>query len=178
MKRFLILLIVPTLVGCGTTKSPTPAQKIAPITIPTTCQESKVLEAVQLEIPDATFIDTKWTPAPDTELADVLNNGGIACTYGVASAEIGATVRWVLDTKNNYEKWSASWQSQGYSKVDLVKFGLTDGYFLMKPQSATQEFAIWNLNFKAGGVWISINKNAGDSLEAGSKIIEAVIAQR
>jgi hypothetical protein len=178
MKRFLILLLIPTLVGCGSAKPSLPTKKIAPITIPSSCLESKVLTAVQSDIPDVTFIDTKWTPAPDTELADVLNNGGIACSYGVANAEIGATVRWVLDTNNIYEKWSSTWIKEGYTKVDLVKFGLTDGYFLMKPQSATQEFAIWNLNFKAGGVWISISKSSGDSLEAGSKLIEAVIAQR
>ena len=180
MKRLILLLIVPLLAGCGAqskTSVVTEKAKEIQISIPAKCTDSKVLNAVQQEIPGAVFIDTKWTPAPDTELADILNDGGIACSYGIASAEIGATVRWVLDGANNFDKWKNKWLENGYSQVDLKDFGLNKGYVLIKPQSETQEFAIWTLNFKESGVWVSISRTSGENLAAGKDIINAVISQ-
>ena len=181
VKKLLLLALLPLLVACASADKPKPVatetSKTAVVKIPASCSESKVLDAVQKIIPGATHIDTKWTPAPNTELSDVLNNGGIACSFGVASAEIGATVRWVNDSKMNYEKWSSTWVNSGYKEIDLANYGLTKGYILIKPQSDTQEFAIWNLNFKANGVWVSISKTSGDTLEAGKDLIEAVLAQ-
>ena len=182
MKRFLYLLCIPLLVACGTKvdvagkPSGTPVAE-PKINIPSNCEDSKVLIAVQNEIPGSKFIDTKWTPSPDTELFDVLSNGGIACSFGIANAEIGATVRWLDDKKKNFEKWIPSWTQQGYEKVNLSNYGLKDGYFLQKSQSATQEFNIWILNFKASGVWVSISRSTGASLAAGSKLVDAVISQ-
>ena len=176
IKALVSLLIIPLLVGCGTSKVSAPKPEIK-INIPSNCQTAKALSAVETEIAGAQVIDTKWQPAPDTELFDFLNNGGIACSFGVQSAEIGATLRWVVDTKNNYEKWSPEWLKQGYERVDLSKYGVPSGYFLVKPQSVNQEFHIWNLNFKSGGVWVSISRTSGDDLEAGKKLIEAVLTQ-
>lgn len=176
IKALVALLIIPLLVGCGTSKVSAPKPEIK-INIPSNCQTAKALSAVENEIAGAQVIDTKWQPAPDTELFDILNNNGIACSFGVQSAEIGATLRWVADTKNNYEKWSPEWLKQGYERVDLSKYGVPSGYFLVKPQSVNQEFHIWNLNFKSGGVWVSISRTSGDNLEAGKKLIESVLAQ-
>ena len=106
-----------------------------------------------------------------------MNNGGIACSYGIASAEIGATVRWVLDGANNFDKWKSKWLENGYSQVDLKDFGLNKGYVLIKPQSETQEFAIWTLNFKQSDVWVSISRTSGKNLAAGKDIINAVVSQ-
>lgn len=183
MKKVAFVFLIPLLVACGPTKkeiaqeAPRPDQNAKVINIPESCLASKALLAVKEEITGATFIDTKWTPAPGTELADVLNNGGLACSYGLQSAEIGATIRWVEDSKGNFEKWSTQWLNQGYTEVDLTKFGALKGYFLMKPQSATQEFSIWNLNFKLGEVWVSISRTSGTTLDAGSGLIKAVLAQ-
>ena len=180
MKRLILLLIVPLLAGCGAqskTSVMTEKAKEIRISIPAKCTDSKVLNAVQQEIPNAVFIDTKWTPAPDTELADILNNGGIACSYGLASAEIGATVRWVSDSANNFDKWRSKWLENGFSEVDMKDFGLNKGYVLIKPQSETQEFAIWTLNFKESDVWVSISRTSGENLAAGKDIINAVVSQ-
>jgi len=176
IKALVAVALIPFLVGCGTSKVAAPKQEIK-INIPSTCQSAKAFTAVKSEIKDAEFIDTKWQPAPNTELFDVLNNGGIACSYGIQNAAIGATFRWVNDVENNYEKWSQEWLTQGYKRVDLSKYGLASGYFLVKPQSESQEFHIWNLNFKSGGVWVSISRTSGDDLLVGSKLIEATLAQ-
>jgi hypothetical protein len=177
MKKLSIFLIAPVLVACSPTQNTTSPKTPVSINIPISCPDSKVLAAVRTEINGAEFIDTKWTPAPDTELADVLNNGGIACSFGLSSAEIGATVRWAKDDKNNFEKWIPTWVKEGYEKVNLSQYGLTNGYFLQKSQSATQEFNVWILNFKAGGVWVSIGRTSGTSINDGKKLIEAVISQ-
>lgn len=175
-KALATLLLIPVLVGCGSNNVAAPKPQKT-INIPSSCAQSKVLNAVQSEVAGAKFIDTKWRPAAGTELFDILNSGGISCSYGVQSAEIGATVRWVNDSKMNYEKWSSSWTGQGYVKVDLSEYGLKDGYFLVKPQSETQEFHIWNLNLKYGDIWVSISRTSGNDLEAGKNLIQAVLAQ-
>jgi hypothetical protein len=177
MKKFVILLLTPLLVACGSSPRQEPIKVPTSINIPATCPESKVLAAVASEITGAQYIDTKWTPAPNTELADFLSNGGIACSFGISNAEIGATVRWVKDDKNNFEKWIPSWVKDGYEKVNLSEFGITEGYFLQKAQSDTQEFNIWILNFKTGGVWVSIGRTSGSSINDGKKLIDAVITQ-
>jgi hypothetical protein len=177
MKKLAIFLIAPILVACSSTSNTTPSKTAVSINIPISCPDSKVLAAVSSEINGAEFIDTKWTPAPETELADFLSNGGIACSFGISNAEIGATVRWVKDDKNNFEKWIPSWVKDGYEKVNLSEFGITEGYFLQKAQSDTQEFNIWILNFKTGGVWVSIGRTSGSSINDGKKLIDAVITQ-
>lgn len=177
MKKLALLLTIPLLVACGSIPKAEPTKPPTSANIPTSCLESKVLKAVANEVSGAQFIDTKWTPAPNTELADVLSNSGIACSFGLSSAEIGATVRWVRDDKNNFEKWIPTWVKEGYEKVNLSQYGLTDGYFLQKTQSATQEFNVWILNFKTGGVWVSISRTSGTSINDGKKLIAAVISQ-
>ena len=97
--------------------------------------------------------------------------------YGIESAEIGATVRWVSDSANNFDKWRVKWLENGYSEVNLKEFGINKGYVLIKPQSETQEFAIWTLNFKESGVWVSISRTSGANLAAGKDIINAVVSQ-
>jgi hypothetical protein len=177
VKKLLLALLLPLLVACGSKSPSIPPQKEVEINIPSSCEVSNAFSAIKKEIPDSQFIDTKWAPAPNTELADFLENGGLACTYGVASAQIGATIRWVKDSKNNYEKWIPEWSKEGYQRVNLATFGVSDGYFLQKAQSTTQEFHLWILNFKSGGVWVSINRSSGESLNAGAGLIEAVLTQ-
>ena len=174
MKKFIIFLLIPCLSACGAAKT-TPSKSTSKILIPANCLTSAVITAVQAEIPGSEFIDTKWEPAPNTELFDVLSNGGLACSYGLASAGIGVTVRWVLDKENNYEKWVNNWMKAGYQKVNLRLYGIDSGYFISKPQSDTQEFSIWNLNFKQGGVWVSIYRSSGTDLTSGANIIKAVL---
>ena len=176
MKKLSLLLLIPILTSCAS-ESNNATQSEIKINLPQSCLTSKVFEAVKSEVPNAQFIDSKWEPAPNTELADVLNNGGLACSYGDQAAAIGATIKWVRDGKGNFEKWVSSWQSEGYQKVNLSKYGLPPGYFLQKAQSDTQEISIWNLNFKSGGVWVSIGRTSGTLLRDGENLINAVLTQ-
>lgn len=134
-----------------------------------------IIDALKPILPKAEVINTQWQPAPGTELADVINNGGIACSYGVLSQESGVTVRWVKDVNSIFEKRVAQWESQGFTKVEIPGITVDDAYFLVKPQSETQEFHIWNLNILKDGIWISVNQTYGENLEAGMPVIKAAL---
>ena len=166
----LVLVIGFGVYGTRTIQIPAPSIKV-----PNSCLNTPVLAAIKSTIPGASFIPTKWAPAPNTELADILNNGGIACSYGLQSAEVGVTIKWLADEKNYYESWSESWLKDGYAKVDLSSFGIANAYFLGKPQSKTQEINIWSLNFKSNGIWVSINRSSGGSYTAANNLIKALI---
>ena len=174
------------LTGCGTSSSqtkgtPTPSISSSTsspstlATVPTSCSNTMIIDALKPILPKAEVINTQWQPAPGTELADVINNGGIACSYGVLSQESGVTVRWVKDVNSIFEKRVAQWESQGFTKVEIPGITVDDAYFLVKPQSETQEFHIWNLNILKDGIWISVNQTYGENLEAGMPVIKAAL---
>ena len=143
--------------------------------VPANCTQTTILATVITTVPGSTFIDTQWQPAAGTELADVLNNGGIACTYGVQSAEIGATVSWVNDADSLFGGRVTEWLKQGYKKVALENHSDDDAYFVYKPQSQTQEFHVWELHFLINKMWISINASYLNNLSDASSLIDAAI---
>ena len=108
-----MIIISTSLIGSGilsgcTTKNAVTNPPVTPIAsatatqspalaVPASCIETKMLTALKKTVPRAKFIDTAWTPAKGSELADVLNNSGIACSFGIQSAGVGLTVMWVKD---------------------------------------------------------------------------------
>jgi hypothetical protein len=175
VKFLAAILLIPLLTSCGSTapKKVTPA---ASVEMPTSCESAPVFEEIKNEIPGSQFINTHWEPTPNTELFDVLNNGGLACTYGLQSAEIGVTVRWVKDL-GFYNKWSKEWLKSGYQLVDLAEYGMKQGYLSAKPQSATQEFNLWNLNFLQNGVWVSLSKTTPGDLSSARDLIKSLLSK-
>ena len=142
---------------------------------PTDCAKTSVLAALPKDIPTPVLIKTPWQPAPGTELADVLNNGGIACSFGNQSAEIGATIFWVNDN-GLFDKRVAGWTTSGYEKVDIPNLDESAAYLLFKPVSATQEFHIWSLNFLFHGVWIEVSGTFINDLATAAPVITAAVA--
>ncbi len=142
---------------------------------PTDCAKTSVLAALPKDIPNPVLINTPWQPAPGTELADVLNNGGIACSFGNQSAEIGATIFWVNDN-GLFDKRVAGWTTSGYEKVDIPNLDESAAYLLFKPVSATQEFHIWSLNFLFHGVWIEVSGTFINDLATAAPVITAAVA--
>lgn len=171
---FLFLPFLLVLVGCGAKTSPKSAISIT-YSAPTGCAKTSILAALPKDIPNPVLINTPWQPAPGTELADVLNNGGIACSFGNQSAEIGATIFWVNDN-GLFDKRVAGWTTSGYEKVDIPNLDESAAYLLFKPVSATQEFHIWSLNFLFHGVWIEVSGTFINDLATAAPVITAAVA--
>ena len=166
------------LAGCGSTAPKTDdlSPKVTALTIPTDCEKTGVNEALDAIVPGSLYIPTQWQPAAGTELADFLNNGGLACSYGLQSAEIGTTVKWVSDKNGLFGKRVAGWLADGFTKVTIPGLEDSDAYFLLKKQSATQEFHVWMLNIKYRGAWIQLSCTAfAQNLESGLPLLKAAV---
>ncbi len=167
------------------TPQPTPSVSASPLptstpsmslVVPASCAATKILNEISLRIPKSEVIDTKWQPSPDSELADVLGNGGIACSYGIQRAEIGTTIMWVDNSTSIFEKHVASWVAKNYKKIDVAGVDESAAYFLYKPQSTTNEFHIWTLDILIHGMWIQVSATFLNSIDEGASLIKAAIA--
>jgi hypothetical protein len=134
-----------------------------------------MLTALRKKVPTAKFVNTEWSPRKGTELADVLNNSGIACTFGIQPASVGITAMWVTDAKGLFDSRVAKWLEEGHKKVDVPQMSEESAYFLHKPQSTTQEFNVWQLDLKIHDFWIQLGVSFGDSLESGLPLIQAAV---
>lgn len=134
-----------------------------------------MLAALRIYVPESTFIDTAWTPAPGTELEAVLKNGGIACTFGIQRAEIGVTAMWVKDSSKFFTSRTAGWIKEGYLQVDIPSLGETRAYFLHKAQSPTQEFHIWKVNLLFDGFWVQLSSSFGETIKDNLPLLRASI---
>ena len=177
----ILLISVLILTSCGSstkapTPKPTPTVSSVAMAVPQDCLKTKMLDALRTAVPNAQFIPTKWQPAPGTELADVLGNGGIACSYGLQSEAIGLTVRWVSNSKMLFEANEPKWFADGYQVIDIPNLNETKAYFKQRDQSGTQEFSIYSINYLINGNWISLNSTFGKTIADGAAWISAATA--
>ncbi len=125
--------------------------------------------------PKSVWVDTKWKPAHGTDLEQIINNGGIACSYGVQRAAIGLTTYWALDDGTLFNSRVPLWTKAGFVKVDVPGISESQAYFLLKRQSSTQEFHLWQLDMLVNGAWIQLGVSFGDSLAANQSLIDATV---
>lgn len=179
--RIALGALVLALLATGVIKDSVKAGVVTPVnpisySVPKDCLDTDVLAALQKDVRQAQFIDTPWQPAPGTELADFLNNGGIACSYGMQSAEVGLTVDWVADGTKLFNSRTASWLGEGYQKIDIPNLMETDAYFMQKDQSPTNEFHQYHVKFLINGFWINVSSTFGKTIEDGSGWIAAAVS--
>jgi undecaprenyl-diphosphatase len=178
--RIALGALVIALLATGVIKDSAKAEVVTPVkpisySVPKDCQSTKVLAALQKDVRQAQFIDTPWQPAPGTELADFLNNGGVACSYGMQSAEVGVTVDWVADGTTMFNARTAGWLAEGYQKIDIPNLMESEAYFLQKDQSPTNEFSQYQVKFLINGFWINLSSTFGKTIEDGSGWIQAAV---
>jgi hypothetical protein len=143
------------LAGCGTaTKTPTATPAFQP---PANCNDTNVLSALPQDITNAMYIPTEWQPAPGTDLEAILNSGGIACTYGVQQAEIGATVSWVKNSKNLFASRIAGWKSAGFEEKTIAGVTADQMYVISDAAMNAREIHSWNANILVKGNWIQVS---------------------
>lgn len=124
--------------------------------IPAGCESTKMLEAFLPDVANPKYIPTKWQPAAGTDLAIVLSNGGIACTYGVAEIGVGATVYWTKNKNMSFEERVNVWKSKGFTKFDIPNLDEDDSYISLN-SSEVAEIDSAAINFLVDGIWIQIN---------------------
>ena len=141
--------------------------------VPKNCEDTKVLAAFPDSIPNPKFIDTPWEPAEGTDLYAAINNGGLACSYGIQEAEIGATILWAPNDDNLFENRAKEWQGFGQQVIDLPDVDETFAYVLTEGTQGEGEYHVWAINYLINGIWIQINATFFSSIDDALPIIKA-----
>ena len=171
-KSALLLIFVLLLSSCSSQE-----EVVAPElpSVPSNCAETKVLESILPRIADAKYIETEWEPAEGTDLYAAYNAGGIACTYGLQEAEVGATILWAPDNKILFSELSPNWISSGQKEIDLPGIEEVAAYYLSEGIEGQGEYHIWSVNLLINGSWIQVGATFFNSLGDAIPVIKAAI---
>ena len=172
MKKIAIILsALLFLTACGNDPEATMAPELP--SVPNDCTKTKILAAFPEKVPNAKFIDTEWDPAEGTDLYAAYNAGGIACSYGIQEAEIGATILWAPDNQILFDERSPQWIAAGQKEVDLPEFDEEKAYVLTQGTEGQGEFMVWSINFLIDGVWIQVGATFLGSIEEAMSLVKA-----
>ena len=80
--RFKMLAVITALLlaGCSSSSTETSSPKMAQLTPPTSCEQELVVQAFADQVEGSQYVPTEWQPSPGTDLFEVYEAGGIACT--------------------------------------------------------------------------------------------------
>lgn len=174
-KSFAILLSLFLLTSCSA-KTDTQVVETGNIyQVPANCELADVNSAFAKIIPPSVYIPTEWTPAEGTDLAAVLNNGGIACTYGDQEAEVGGTVMWVKNVDGLWDSQVKKWQAEGLESTDVPGISESAAYKLPDGATSVDGMPAWRVNLLIGNLWIQLGAAFIQSYEEATPIIEAAI---
>jgi hypothetical protein len=126
-------------------------------------------------IAEAKYIETEWEPAEGTDLYAAYNAGGIACTYGLQEAEVGATILWAPDNKSLFSELTPNWVGFGQKEIDLPGIEEDAAYYLSEGIEGQGEYHIWSVNLLINGSWIQVGATFFNSLEDAIPVIKAAI---
>jgi hypothetical protein len=143
--------------------------------VPLFCAETEILQAFPERVSNPQFIETDWEPAEGTDLFAAYNSGGIACSYGIQEAEIGATILWAPDYGIVFNERSKNWIADGQSEIDLPGVDEEKAYILTEGVKGEGEYHLWQLNILEEGFWIQINATFLSSIEESIPLVKAAI---
>ena len=143
--------------------------------VPVDCQSTAVLAAFPESIPHAVYIPTPWQPAEGSDLETFINNAGVACSYGIQVAEIGATILWVENTGGLFEAAIKEFTAAGQKEIELKGVDEKKAFYLEEGDKNGSEYHIWVVNLLVNGVWIQINATFFNSVEDAMPIIKAAV---
>lgn len=172
MKKIALALVVALLLtGCGDNSNTTSAPE--PLSVPSDCAKTKVLAAFPEKVPNPKFINTEWQPKEGTDLIAAYNAGGIACSYGIQEAEIGATILWAPDNKILFDELTPNWQEAGQTEVDLPGLNEDKAFVKTEGTEGQGEFHVWSINLLIDGVWIQVNATFLGSIDEAMPLVKA-----
>ena len=172
----IILSLVASLLlitACGSTEVTSQNENIRG-KVPASCEIPEVVAEFAAQVPESKFVPTDWQAFPDTDLAAVLDNNGIACTYGIQVAEVGGTVLWTANAESIWEQRKASWIEFGETPIDLPGIDETAAYVL-KEGTESGEMHVWKINLLINDVWIQVGASFFQEVEEALPIIKAAI---
>lgn len=175
MKKVVLALVASILLtSCGGS-----AEEVAPpapkLYVPSDCTKTQILAAFPDSIPNPKFIDTPWEPAEGTDLFEAYNRGGIACSYGIQTAEIGATILWAPDDEGVFKSRIPEWTKAGQVKLDLPGIDESDAYVRSEGDENSAERHVWAINLLIEGIWIQINATYLQTIEEAIPLVKAAV---
>jgi len=173
VKKSALLLILSLLLASCSSQQEVAAPELP--SVPSNCTDTEVLESILPRIAEAKYIETEWEPAEGTDLYAAYNAGGIACTYGLQEAEVGATILWAPDNKSLFSELTPSWVGFGQKEIDLPGIEEDAAYYLSEGIEGQGEYHIWSVNLLINGAWIQVGATFFNSLEDAIPVIKAAI---
>jgi len=176
--RVISSLFVLTLIlsGCSSTQSgSTENSSSAKYLAPTTCELPEIVQAFDDQVKGSLYVPTQWEPSEGTDLYDAINNGGIACSYGIQVAEVGGTVLFAALTQEQWDKKKSTWTGFGQTPIDLPALDEADALILKEGTEADVEMHVWAINLYINGVWISVNASFLQNVDEAMPIIKAAV---
>ena len=173
VKKSALLLILSLLLASCSSQQEVAAPELP--SVPSNCTDTEVLESILPRIAEAKYIETEWEPAEGTDLYAAYNAGGIACTYGLQEAEVGATILWAPDNKSLFSELTPSWVGFGQKEIDLPGIEEDAAYYLSEGIKGQGEYHIWSINLLINGSWIQVGATFFNSLEDAIPVIKAAI---
>ena len=146
-KSVAVVAGIMVLSACGVPHVATPEGSV-----PASCEVAEVISAFNQKIEGAVYIPTDWEPADGTDLSKVYEAGGIACTYGIESAEIGGTVMWAEVGDELWAEMSSEWKKAGYVAADIPDLEEHEAFVL--ETFAADDQPVLFVNFHINGVWV------------------------
>ncbi|MEY2762761.1 MAG: hypothetical protein RLZZ43_576 [Actinomycetota bacterium] len=140
--RYPALALVLTLAACGGDAT----------SVPPSCPQGEFLAAMN------SYVD-----------AAALDAGGVACSYGIQEAEVGATVLW--STAEAFVARRAQWQADGQVQVEVN--GADEAWALQETND--NETHLWALNLLVDDVWIQIGATFLPDLKSAGPLIDAAL---
>ena len=173
VKKSALLLIFSLLLTSCSSQQEVDAPELP--SVPSNCADTEVLESILPKIAEAKYIETEWEPAEGTDLYAAYNAGGIACTYGLQEAEVGATILWAPDNKSLFSELTPNWVGFGQKEIDLPGIEEDAAYYLSEGIEGQGEYHIWSINLLINGSWIQVGATFFNSLEDAIPVIKAAI---
>jgi uncharacterized protein YceK len=162
-------------VGCSSPTQETSDGKMAQLTPPVSCEQELVIQAFADQVEGSQYVPTDWQPSPGTDLYDIYEAGGIACTYGIQVAEVGGTVMWASNVDNLWDSKKTQWLEQGQVQIDLPGINETDAVILKEGSTSADEMHVWAINLLINDVWIQVGASFLQNVDEALPIIEAAV---
>lgn len=170
------ILSIILLAGCSSTSANESSEQTSQLKPPSSCEQPAVIAAFDAQVPGSKYVPTEWQPAEGTDLYDVYQAGGIACTYGIQVAEVGGTVMWAPNSDNLWDRKAQEWLALGQKQIDLPGIDEQDAYILKEGSTSADEMHLWGVNLLINGVWIQVNASFLQNIDEATPIIEAAIS--